>query len=267
MYNFFSYEAMFHPFDTVNKQSVHIWNSVHSHPNAEVAHYLLRSKFLCSFEDRGRLTLSFLLCRRWTNNIIGMACWKYCMRRWSPSCGRTFHQDGTISHNHSDLRVFLDEQLPEVWTGREDPIPWTLRSPDLSQLDSFFWIFWILLLIDTPCCYRTWSFQRVAIKTRLQTLSWVSRLQRMIKVSRRFGYYSAPQGFRAMVQCNYGSWGSYCRNVISVHTTSTTLMTGCAILPLGIKLMRWCACPAPAAAMLSAPTRHDMTPCYADHSS
>jgi hypothetical protein len=39
-----------------------------------------------------------------------------------------FQQDGAPSNFHLNVRVFLDEQLPESWIGYGRPIPWPSRS-------------------------------------------------------------------------------------------------------------------------------------------
>jgi hypothetical protein len=37
------------------------------------------------------------------------------------------------------VRNFLDEQLPNRWTGRRGPVEWPPRPPDLTPVDFFFW--------------------------------------------------------------------------------------------------------------------------------
>jgi hypothetical protein len=50
-----------------------------------------------------------------------------------------FQQDGAPRPSHLEVRQFLDEQLPGRRIGREGPISWLPRSPDLTPLDFFFW--------------------------------------------------------------------------------------------------------------------------------
>ncbi|ERL93783.1 hypothetical protein D910_11069 [Dendroctonus ponderosae] len=49
-----------------------------------------------------------------------------------------FQHDGAPPHNFSQVRNHLDVTFPGAWIGRNGPILWPPRSPDLSPLD-FFW--------------------------------------------------------------------------------------------------------------------------------
>jgi len=51
----------------------------------------------------------------------------------------TFQQDGAPPRWGSDVRRFLDASFPNRWTGRDGPIPWPPRSPDITLLDFFLW--------------------------------------------------------------------------------------------------------------------------------
>ena len=37
------------------------------------------------------------------------------------------------------VRQFLNDTFPERWIGRDGPIPWLPRSPDITQLDFSLW--------------------------------------------------------------------------------------------------------------------------------
>ena len=37
------------------------------------------------------------------------------------------------------VREFLNETFPNRWIGRDGPIPWPPRSPDITPLDFFLW--------------------------------------------------------------------------------------------------------------------------------
>lgn len=50
-----------------------------------------------------------------------------------------FHQDGAPPHWGLNVRKFLNEQFPNRWWGRDGPINWSPRSPDLTPLDYFLW--------------------------------------------------------------------------------------------------------------------------------
>ena len=51
-----------------------------------------------------------------------------------------YQHDGAPPHWGSVVRQFLDEKFPDRWIGRDEPIPWSPRSPDITPLDFFF--FW-----------------------------------------------------------------------------------------------------------------------------
>lgn len=50
-----------------------------------------------------------------------------------------FQQDGAPPHFARIVRRFLDERYPNRWIGREGPIAWPPRSPDLTSLDFYLW--------------------------------------------------------------------------------------------------------------------------------
>jgi hypothetical protein len=68
-----------------------------------------------------------------------------------------FQQDGCPAHYHKDVRVYLDQILPQRWTertGQEDDalMRWPPRSPDLTPCDFFFWGFVKDTKQDTMLC-------------------------------------------------------------------------------------------------------------------
>jgi hypothetical protein len=55
-----------------------------------------------------------------------------------------FQQDGAPPHFHSDVRAYLNANLPGRWIGRTSNddsafLPWPPRSPDLTPCDLFLW--------------------------------------------------------------------------------------------------------------------------------
>jgi len=50
-----------------------------------------------------------------------------------------FMQDGAPPHFNCFVTDVLNERFPDAWIGRDGPIPWPPRSPDLSPLDFFLW--------------------------------------------------------------------------------------------------------------------------------
>ena len=51
----------------------------------------------------------------------------------------SFQQDGAPPHWGLAVRQFLNDTFPERWIGRDGPIPWPPRSPDITPLDFFLW--------------------------------------------------------------------------------------------------------------------------------
>ncbi|XP_074032655.1 uncharacterized protein [Leptinotarsa decemlineata] len=51
----------------------------------------------------------------------------------------TFQQDGCPAHWAVSVREHLNRCFPSNWIGRDGPIPWPARSPDLTPLDFFVW--------------------------------------------------------------------------------------------------------------------------------
>ncbi|CAL1291506.1 unnamed protein product [Larinioides sclopetarius] len=47
--------------------------------------------------------------------------------------------DGAPPHFSLSVRKALNGKYPDSWIGRDGPIPWPARSPDLTPLDFFFW--------------------------------------------------------------------------------------------------------------------------------
>ena len=50
-----------------------------------------------------------------------------------------FMQDGAPPHFSFFVTDVLNERFPVAWIGRNGPILWPPRSPDLSPLDFFLW--------------------------------------------------------------------------------------------------------------------------------
>src|SRR5207253_8482615 len=50
-----------------------------------------------------------------------------------------FQQDGAPPHWGLIVRATLDAHFPDRWIGRDGPIAWPPRSPDITPLDFFLW--------------------------------------------------------------------------------------------------------------------------------
>lgn len=61
-----------------------------------------------------------------------------------------FQHDGAPAHNARNARQHLTETFGNRWIGRNGPIAWPARSPDLTPLDFFLWGHMKTLVYDTP---------------------------------------------------------------------------------------------------------------------
>lgn len=50
-----------------------------------------------------------------------------------------FQLDGAPAHFSIGVRHTLNEKFPGSWIGRQGPVPWPAKSPDLTKLDYFLW--------------------------------------------------------------------------------------------------------------------------------
>jgi hypothetical protein len=50
-----------------------------------------------------------------------------------------FQQDGAPPHWGRIVRDYLDATFPNRWLGRNGPLAWPPRSPDIAPLDFFLW--------------------------------------------------------------------------------------------------------------------------------
>lgn len=50
-----------------------------------------------------------------------------------------FQHDGAPPHYSAQVTNYLNQRYPNKWIGRNGPIPWPPRSPDLAILDFFLW--------------------------------------------------------------------------------------------------------------------------------
>lgn len=50
-----------------------------------------------------------------------------------------FQNDGCPGHWRIIVRDYLNNVFPNAWIGRDGPIPWPPRSPDLTPLDFYIW--------------------------------------------------------------------------------------------------------------------------------
>jgi hypothetical protein len=53
--------------------------------------------------------------------------------------GMCFMHDGAPPHSSCISHQYLNDQFPGKWIGRNGPVAWSPRSPDLNLIDFYFW--------------------------------------------------------------------------------------------------------------------------------
>ncbi|GFT21471.1 uncharacterized protein TNCV_2307291 [Trichonephila clavipes] len=74
-----------------------------------------------------------------------------------------FQHDGAPAHFSGDVRIYLDVTFGQQWIGRDGPVRWPARSPDLSCLDFYFWGHMKSLVYDTPVDNAEELVARIAV--------------------------------------------------------------------------------------------------------
>lgn len=69
--------------------------------------------------------------------------------------------DGAPAHVQRNVREWLDETFPGRWIGRNGPVPWPARSPDLNPLDYYLWGHMKTIVYATEVQTREELLQRI----------------------------------------------------------------------------------------------------------
>jgi hypothetical protein len=80
-------------------------------------------------------------------------------------CG--FLHDGAPAHYHREVRMWLDNNFVEKWIGRNGPVLWPPRSPDLNVCD-YLWGHMKQSVYSTPV--HTQQELRERVKQILETI-------------------------------------------------------------------------------------------------
>lgn len=94
-----------------------------------------------------------------------------------------FQQDGAPPHWTLRVRDFLTNTFREPWIGRNGPVLWPPRSPDLTPLDFFLWGYMKDLVYSTPIESREQLIDRIfeaaeQVKIKLQDINLVEEVKR-----------------------------------------------------------------------------------------
>ena len=146
----FSDEATFHVSGVVNRHNVRIWGTDNpreyleeeaNSPKVNVWCGLLHNKVIGPFFFAGQTVTQY----SYLDMLEGFA-----YPQLANVQGVIFQQDGAPPHWALRVRRSLNEHFPNRWIGRDGPIPWPARSPDVTPLDFFFWGFVKGRVFKTP---------------------------------------------------------------------------------------------------------------------
>lgn len=105
-----------------------------------------------------------------------------------------FQQDGCPAHNSQIVRDLLDATFPHRWIGRNGPIHWPARSPDMAPNDFFLWGYLKDRLYNNANVYADVQDLKRAIREQCATITphMLSNVRR--EFYHRLGYCLAARG-------------------------------------------------------------------------
>ena len=74
-----------------------------------------------------------------------------------------FQHDGAPAHYNRNVRNYLDIPFGQQWIGRDGPVCWPVRSPDLSCLNFYFWGYMKTLIYNIPVDNAQEPVARIAV--------------------------------------------------------------------------------------------------------
>lgn len=136
----FSDEATFHVSGKLNKHNVRIWGSEHPHVTREIVRNSLKVNVWCGIMCNRIIGPFFFKETSISANVYLDLLTEYVAPQLSDLQQTIiFQQDGAPPHWGLHVRGFLNQTYPDRWIGRDGPIPWPPRSPDITPLDFFLW--------------------------------------------------------------------------------------------------------------------------------
>lgn len=136
----FSDEATFHISGTVNRHNVRIWGMEHPHSTMEHLRDSPKVNVWCGLMCDTIIGPFFFAEMTVTGTTYLDMLEQYAfpqVEHLQPNL--LFQQDGAPPHWSLDVRRALDATFPGRWVGRDGPIRWPPRSPDITPLDFFLW--------------------------------------------------------------------------------------------------------------------------------
>lgn len=139
---FFSDEATFHVSGKVNRHNVRIWGPENPHFHQEHTRDSEKVNVWCALSCN-RLIGPFFFAEKNINGTIFLDMLEnFAIPQFENEQPNMILQlDGAPPHWRQFVRDCLDEHFPHRWIGRDGPIPWPPRSPDITPCDFFVWGF------------------------------------------------------------------------------------------------------------------------------
>ena len=136
----FSDESTFHVSGIINRHISRIWGSQNPHETYEREGDSPKVNVWCGIMHDKIIGPFFFAEKSITAKIYLDLLTEYVspqLEQYQPLV--IFRQDGAPSHCGLAFRHFLKDTFPERWIGRDGPIPWPPRSPDITPLDVSLW--------------------------------------------------------------------------------------------------------------------------------
>jgi hypothetical protein len=134
----FSGEATFHVSGTVNTHNLRIWGSENPHFLREHIRDSPKINVCCGLMHDRMIGPFFFVENTVSANVYLDMLTNYAIPQLQDRLPNViFQQDGVPPHWVIDVRETVDAVFPNRWIGRDGPIPWPPRSPDITPLDSF----------------------------------------------------------------------------------------------------------------------------------
>lgn len=138
----FTDESTFHVSGVVNRHNVRIWGSENPHVVMEIERDSPKINVWCGLM-RDRVIGPFFFHEKTITKEVYLDMLQiYAVPQIShlqPNI--LWQQDGAPPHWGKIVREFLNLEFPNRWIGRDGPIQWPPRSPDITPLDFFLWGF------------------------------------------------------------------------------------------------------------------------------
>ena len=134
----FKDESTFHVSGLLNRHNLRIWGSENPRDTCELERDSPKLNVRCRIMYNKIIGPFFFAEKSITAQIFLDLLTEYVspqLEKYQPQV--IFQQDGAPSHWGLEVREFFNETFPDRWIGRDGPILWPPRSPDITPWDFF----------------------------------------------------------------------------------------------------------------------------------